>query len=503
MLRRAFFHSTMAAAAVAVASRRSLALASFRPATGQDLPDVLAVRGDGGRVTIRGAILRDLRRNLRGKLLLKADNGYEDARLVLNPSIDRRPALIVQPTGVADIRTAVDLAREFALLVAVKCGGHSFSGQSTCDDGMMIDLSAFRGVRVDPGARRAWVSGGSLLGQVDHEALSQGLVTTLGTVSHTGVGGLTTGGGFGRLARKFGLAVDNVMSVDVVTSDGILRHASATENPDLYWGVRGGGGNFGIVTNFEFGLHPFNRQVIGGSIHFPASRARELLTFYADFISTAPDDLYMDLEIVHPPGGAPAVCGFSICFAGPPNAAERLLAPIRRLGTPLQDTIGPMDYAALQRSGDNSDPRAVGTYLKSGFATRLTPDLIAAIVAGFEPHPGRATLFFTQHCGGAIARVPAASMAFAHRDAAVNLLAAVGWRMGDEARPHMDWARKYWATLEPFTSGWYVNEVADESAAVISANYRENHQRLVAVKNRYDPSNLFRLNANVQPTTRG
>ncbi len=498
MERRTFFRTTMAAAVAASIPRRVHAgLPAWTAA--QDPTDVIAVRGDGSKVTIRGAALKELRKNLRGRLLLPSNEGYDVARQVLNPSIDKRPAFIVQATGTADVRTAVAFARESSLLVAVKCGGHSFSGQSTCDQGMMIDLSPFRAVRVDPITRRAWVAGGTLLGQLDHEALSHGLVTTMGTVSHTGVGGLTTGGGFGRLARKHGLAIDNLLSVDVVTADGRFHHASKDENADLFWGVRGGGGNFGIVTSFEFRLHPMNRKVIGGDIVFPIARARDVLGFYADYTLAAPDDLYLDFVMVHPPGGAPGNILLHTCYSGPENTASRVLDPIRKLGNPVADQIRAIDYAELQRSGDVSDPRAMGTYLKSGFTKAITPDLIKAIIGGFEPHPARATLIFSQHCGGAIGRVPTEEMAFAHRDAQHNLLTAVAWKTGDDSAPHMKRARDYWSTLEPFTSGWYVNEVADESAGVINANYRQNYKRLVAVKATYDPTNLFRLNANVKP----
>ena len=243
--------------------------------------DVAAVRSGGGATTLAATDLQQLKDSLRGPLLLPGDPGYDVARRVRNLSIDKHPALIIQPSGAADVRTAVDFAREKDLLLAVKCGGHSYAGKSTCEGGMQIDLSSMRGVRVDTAARKAWVYGGSLLGELDHEAMSLGLVTTAGTVSHTGVGGLTLGAGFGRLARRFGLALDNVKSVDIVSADGQLRHASAEENQDLYWAVRGGGGNFGVVTAFEFDLHPMQRQVIGGAMIFPLERARELLMAYS------------------------------------------------------------------------------------------------------------------------------------------------------------------------------------------------------------------------------
>ena len=503
MRRRTFIRSTFAAAAAVSLPTRSLRGAVFQPARRQQLPpDVDAVTGDGRPVTLKGSAIRELAGRLRGRILLAGDGGYDDARRILNPSFDKHPALIAQVTGTADVRTAVDFARDNGgLLLAVKCGGHSASGQSTCDRGMVIDLSLFRSVRVDPIARRAHVTGGSLLGAVDHEAMAYDLVTPLGTVSHTGVGGLVTGGGFGRLARRFGLSVDNLIAVDVVTADGQFRRASAEENPDLFWGVRGGGGNFGIVTSFEFRLHPMQRQVVGGQILFPIARARDVLNLYGELGPAAPDQLQLDCLNVIPPGGGPAMSGFGVCWSGSANDAERALAPIRRLGTPVVDTLAAMDYVALQRSGDITDPRAQGQYVKSGFIPSLPPALVAAIVDRLEGHPQRSTILAFQHGGGAIGRVTPAATAFAQRDVQANMLCFVNWPQGSDPAAHIAWIRQFWAGLEPFTHGFYVNDVeADMATAAIRENYRQNHDRLVAVKNRYDPENLFRLNANVQPT---
>lgn len=330
--------------------------------------------------------------------------------------------------------------------------------------------------------------------------MAHGLVTTMGTVSHTGVGGLTTGGGFGRLARKFGLALDNLTGVDVVTADGAFHHASAEENPDLFWGIRGGGGNFGVVTSFEFQLHPMDRQVIAGRLLFPFERAGDVLRFYADYTPGAPEDLQLDFGVSKPPGGGPGGVSLQVCYAGPASEADRALAPLGKLGAPLKDDVKAIDYVALQRAGDVSDPRAMGLYVKSGFTKEINQALIAKILDGFEPHPGRLTSLFTQQSGGAINRVPVASTSFAHRYAQHNLLTAVAWKNGDDGTAHMKWARQYWSTIEPLTSGFYTNEIADESKEVVDANYRENYERLVAIKNRYDPGNLFRLNANVKPT---
>jgi FAD/FMN-containing dehydrogenase len=410
----------------------------------------------------------------------------------------------VQPTGVADVRAAVNFAQEHGgLLLAVKCGGHSFSGQSTCDRGMQIDLSLFRDVRVDPIARTAWVTGGTLLGAVDHEAMAYDLVTPMGTVSHTGVGGLVTGGGFGRVARRFGLSIDNLESVHVVTADGAFRRASADENADLFWGVRGGGGNFGIVTSFQFRLHPMQRQVVAGDLVFPIAKARDALRMLGEYGPEAPDELDFGFAMAQPPGGAPGAVVVPVVYSGAPNGLDRAMAPLRALGKPLADTVGPMDYPALQRSGDLSDPRAQGVYLKTGFIPRLAGDLASAIVDSFPADPSRMTALFFQMGGGAIARVSPDATAFSQRDVFANMLATSAWPFGQDGAAHMQAIREYWSSLERFTHGFYVNDLElDHNAAAIQANYRANHDRLVAVKNQYDPTNLFRMNANVKPTVR-
>ncbi|MCC6162221.1 MAG: FAD-binding oxidoreductase [Acidobacteria bacterium] len=496
MHRRAFLQSAAAVAGFVPLAPR-LAFSRAYQAAPATMADLDAVRGDGRAVTLPAAAIKDLAASLRGPTLLSSSPGYEAARRVLNPAIDRRPALIVRPTGTADVRTAVSFAAAHGLLVAVKCGGHSFSGLSTCDKGMMIDLSGMRGVRVDTRTRRAYVEGGSLLGLVDHEAAADGMVTPLGTVSHTGVGGLTTGGGFGRLARRYGLAVDNVVGVDVVCADGSVRHADKDENADLYWGVRGGGGNFGVVTSFEFQLHPFGGTVTAGDLVFPIAKAREVLRFYAEFSARASDEVYVDFVMAQPPGGKDGIALLHVCYCG--DNADRDLAPLRTLGTPIADTIKAQRYVDVQRSGDDTDVRGMGEYMKSGFTTGISEQLISGIIDGFEGHPVRSTAVFTQHAGGAIGRQPVGAAAFPHRHAQHALMAAVSWKVGDDGAPHMGWARKYWGAIEPLTSGFYINEVNDETRAVLNANYRENFPRMVAVKKQYDPDNLFRLNANVLP----
>ncbi len=497
MNRRLFVQSSVAAAvAYALPYGRLFALDQ---AASQAAGGIPAITLGGKPTVIEQAAIKELQASLRGSLLLAGDAGYDEARRVLNRSIDKRPALVVQPTGVSDVRNAVTFARERELLLAVKCGGHSFGGKSTCDGGMQIDLSRLRGVRVDPVARIAWVEGGSLLGEIDHEAMAHGLVTTSGTVSHTGVGGLTLGGGFGRLARRFGLAIDNLRGVDIVTADGRYLHADADENPELYWGVRGGGGNFGVVTNFEFGLHPMQREIVGGDIVFPIDRARELLEFYANFSGTAPAELYVDAIMSATPGGKPGVFVLSACYSGPAGDAERVLAPIRKLGKPIADLIRPIDYVAAQRMHDEADPRNIGTYLKSGFIGDFKGSLIDAITAGFQGHTERSTMLFFQHGSAAIGKVAADATAFPHRYAKHNMLTLVSWPLELDRTPHVDYLRGLWATLEPHARGYYMNEVADEAQAIVDDNYQGNLPRMREVKKKYDPMNLFRLNANVQP----
>ena len=499
MNRRGFVRLSLAAAAAASLPYGRALAASLQAAL--PIPgDVEGVTGAGASTVLKQSALQELRNSLRGSLLLPGFPGYDEARRVLNQSIDRHPALVVQPTGAADIRTAVNFARDHDLLLAVKCGGHSYAGKSTCDRGMQIDLSRFRHARVDLASRTAYVAGGSLLGELDHEAMANGLVTTAGTVSHTGVGGLTLGAGFGRLARRFGLALDNVKGVDIVTADGKLLHASADENPDLFWAVRGGGGNFGVVTSFEFRLHPMQRQVIGGNLVFPISRNRELLKFYADFSLGAPDDLYVDAFMSAPPGGKDGGFGIHVCYSGPADQADRVLAPLRKLGTPLKDTIKPIDYVAIQRSSDQTDPRNEGEYLKSGFINGFDARLPDALADGFEPHPDRDTVVFFQHSGGAIGRIAADATAFPHRRSTNNMFAAVSWPLELDGTPHVRYVKEYWSKLEQFTDGYYTNEVADEPQRFVDENYQGNLARLQSVKNRYDPHNLFRLNANVKPT---
>ncbi|MDX1555410.1 MAG: FAD-binding oxidoreductase, partial [Xanthomonadales bacterium] len=448
MKRRQFLQSSAAAAAVlpiTLMSKTALAQAVEELTEAQS--DILAVTGDGAEITIERAAADELRSALRGRLLMPGQEGYDIARHVLNADVDKYPALIVQPSGAADVSTAVDFARERSMLLAVKCGGHSWSGKSTCNQGMQIDLSSLRGVRVDPSARRAWVDGGSLLGELDHEAMAHGLVTTAGTVSHTGVGGLTLGGGFGRLARRFGLALDNVLGVQIVTADGRLRNANPEENPDLYWGVRGSGGNFGVVTSFEFQLHPMQRQIISSMGMWPLAQAKDVLRHYRESLASAPDELYLDFVMMSEAGSSDGMAMIYGVYSGDAEKADAVLSPIFNFGTPIQTQSRPNDYVAEQRAWDNSDPRANGSYLKSGFISELQDGLIDAIVDGFDTSPERSAQVFFQCSGGAIGRVPADATAFPHRFALASVFTTVDWPAGSPRASHVQYVRNHWAAM--------------------------------------------------------
>jgi FAD/FMN-containing dehydrogenase len=497
--RRRFLRSSLLAASATLPATRGWP-ALLLPPAGIDR-DLDAVTGEGNSVTLTRAAVRELGESLRGNLILPGGAGYDQARWVWNAQMNRHPALIVQPRGAEDVRNAVQFARDSNLLLAVKCGGHSPSGKSTCERGMLIDLSLLRGVQVDPRARIARVAGGSLLGDLDHEAMAHGLVTTAGTVSHTGVGGLTLGGGFGRLARRYGLALDNVRGAEIVTARGEILRADAQDNSELYWGVRGGGGNFGVVTGFDFDLHPMQRQVIGGTILFPLSQARQVLSFYAEYEGTAPDELYLSCALASNTrfSGVSGVA-FIVCYSSPPGDADRILRTLRSAGQPMLDTVKPIDYVALQRSGDGDEKRAIGSYTKTGFVKKIPPALIDAMVSGLEEHPQRSTVVGFQHCGGAISRVAADATAFPHRGIHATSLLTVDWPGDADPAPHIKWLLDYWARIVPHTDGFYTNDATEETQKQLDENYLGNLPRLVKLKNQYDPTNLFRLNANVRPT---
>jgi FAD/FMN-containing dehydrogenase len=495
MKRRVFCGSALATLATAsLPLGRLLALADA-PVAG----DVPAVTGNGKQIILPRADVADLRASLRGQLLLAADAGYEQARKVWNGSFNRRPALIARCAGAADVIQAVNFGRAHELLVSVRGGGHSISGQSVCEGGLMIDLAQMNSVHVDPIARRARVEGGALLGAFDREAQAFGLATTAGTVSHTGVAGLTLGGGFGRLGRKFSMACDNVRAYDVVTADGKFVRASAEESVDLNWGLRGGGGNFGVVTSFEYELYPVGPVLLGGVLIYPVTQAKEVLGFFDGFFEDAPDELYVDTTLITTPDGNKVLI-LDTTYCGSIEAGERALKPLREFRKPIADHIAPTPYVKQQSSVDDAFAYGRRYYVKAGFVRRLAPDLIEAMIDTFMSSTLPITPVLTAPQGGAISRIAPDATAFPYREARHNLLVAAAWNdaSGDEA--HMTWARGAWKTLEPFTRGFYVNDNnADISERRVLENYGLNYPRLAALKAKYDPTNLFRLNANVKP----
>ena len=376
--RREFCGSALASLAAASLPLDRLLAQANAPVPG----DVPAVTGSGKQIILSRGDVTDLRASLRGQLLLAGDEGYEKARKVWNGSFDRRPALIARCAGASDVIKAVNFGRAHELLVSVRGGGHSISGQSVCEGGLMIDLAQMKGVRVDPIARRARVEGGALLGDFDREAQAFGLATTAGTVSHTGVAGLTLGGGFGRLGRKFSMACDNVRAYDIVTADGNFRRVSAQENADLNWGLRGGGGNFGVVTSFEYELYPVGPVLLGGVLIYPVTQAKEVLGFFDGFFEAAPDELYVDTTLITTPDGNKVLI-LDTTYCGSIEDGERVLRPLREFRKPIADHIAPIPYVTQQSSVDDAFAYGRHYYVKAGFARRLSPDLIEAMIETF------------------------------------------------------------------------------------------------------------------------
>lgn len=489
MRRRTFLGSGVAALSLASLPLRRLYAA-------QDLP---AVSRTGKAITLPASAIADLRARLRGELLLAGDTGYDAARQIWNGAFDRRPALIAHCAGAADVVQAVSFARAHDLLVAVRGGGHSLSGQSVCEGGLMISLAGLRGIRIDPEARIARVEPGVKLGEFDREAQAFGLITPAGTVSHTGVAGLTLGGGVGRLARRYGLTCDNLLAADLVDADGRLLHASASESPDLFWALRGGGGNFGVVTSFEFRLHPSPPVLLGGPIIFPLSQARSVLVAYADFAGNAVDDIYAEAGLTTLPDGQRAVV-IDTCYAGGIEAGEKALAPLRKFGTPMVDAIGPRPYVELQQQTDKVLAFGRHYYVKGGFLGGIGRPLIDDLMDELPGLPPSVIVNFA-HIGGAISRVAPSATAYWHRGARWNIVIATVWDNPADTEASMAAGRRAYAIAEPHVNGFYANidNVGELKQSQVDRNYGGNLARLVKVKTQYDPTNLFHLNANVRP----
>jgi FAD/FMN-containing dehydrogenase len=453
----------------------------------------------GDQTVLEEPLAEKLRESLRGELLRPSDQTYDEARKVWNGMIDHRPALIARCAGTADVVEAVNFARDHDLLVSVRGGGHNIAGKAVCEGGLMIDLSKMRSISIDSGNQTARVDGGATLGELDAATQASGLGTTAGVVTHTGVAGLTLGGGVGRLARKYGLACDNLLSVELVTADGEVLRASDTENSDLFWGMRGAGANFGVATSFEFQLHPVGPGVLGGVVLHPLAKAKEALKFYYEYSRSAPDELSIDAVFMTSPDGDP-VFVISPCYIGPVEQGERVLEPLRRFGPPLADEVGPVTYMEVQ-AANVFFPIGLNYYWKSHFLEEIADDAIDATVSHFAGVTSPKSLIVFQQYGGAVSRVGQTETAYRHRNAQYDNFPASVWTDPRETEIHQQWVREWWDMMSPFSIGAeYVNNLGEEGEDRVRAAYGDNYDRLVALKNKYDPANFFRLNANIQPS---
>ena len=445
-----------------------------------------------------------LRAQFAGSVLAPADAGFDDARRVHNGMIDRRPALVARCHGTADVQAAVRFAREHALEISVRGGGHNVAGNAVCDGGLMIDLSPMRGVHVDPHARRARAQGGATWGDYNRETHLHGLASTGGVVSTTGVGGLTLGGGLGWLMGKHGMAVDNLRAVELVTATGDIVRASAEEHPDLFWAVRGGGGNFGVATWLEFELHPVGPTVVAGLVAHPFAAARDVLRFYRDFTSKLPDELTVFAGLLHAPDGSGTkLAGILACHAGGLESGAAAVAPIKSFGKPLMDVIGPMPYPAVNTMVDGGFPKGALNYWKSNFLTALPDAAFDTMIDRFAAAASPMSALLLEHFHGAATRVGATDTAFPHRAVGYNFLAVGEWMDPADSKANVAWTRQaYDAMASHFAHGRYVNylnaeEVGDGGA--VEAAFGPNVKRLRDVKRRYDPDNVFHLNQNIRP----
>jgi len=446
------------------------------------------------------SVRQKLRTAVRGQTLCPGDPGYDDARTIPNAMIDRRPAVIVRCAGAADVIACVRVAREHDLLVSVRGGGHSIAGKAVCDDGLMIDMSGMKGIRVDPLRRTVRAQTGLKLGEFDRETQAFGLATTQGVVPTVGIAGLTLGAGWGQLHAKYGLAVDNVIGADVVTADGQFLTTNASENADLFWGIRGGSGNFGIVTSLEYRLHEVG-PVFGGAVFYPAAQARDVLYFWREFAADSPDELVTQGGSFCLPDGVP-VFGIAACYCGTVADGERILKPLRTFGSPLADALSPMSYLQIQSMFEPFFPPGRHVYTKSNFLRELSDEAIETAVRYVGKSPSPFTFApFIEHWNGAATRVAPSDTAFPHRQYSWNLLVWSMWTSHAETEKNVTWTRGCWEAMKPYlVAGSYGNYVTDEGESIAREAYGCNYDRLVALKNKYDPTNFFRMNHNIKPS---
>jgi len=461
-------------------------------------------------VNLSSNAIEELKAATRGKVLLPGDSGFDEARRIWNAMIDRRPAMIVRCAGVADVRRAVAFARDNDLLLAVRGGGHNIAGSAVCDDGLVIDLSPMKSVRVDAATRRAYVEPGATLGDFDHEAQGFGLATPLGINSTTGVSGLTLGGGFGWLSRKYGMSVDNLVSADVVTADGELVHASADAHEDLFWAIRGGSGNFGVVTMFEFQLHPVGPEVFGGLVVLPLEQAKDALVKYRAAVDAMPEELSVwavlrlapPLPFLPPEVHGKPIVAFAICYTGAVEEGPSAVEEVRRFGTPYGEHLGPMPYATWQKAFDPLLAPGARNYWKSHNLAELPDGLLDAAIDAIGKLPSPQCEIFFGLIGGQTSRVAVDATAYPNRDAKYVMNVHGRWNDASEDERCIAWARAFFEAAAPFALGSvYVNFLTEDETERVGAAYGPNLERLVAVKTRYDPHNLFRHNQNIKPSS--
>jgi hypothetical protein len=446
------------------------------------------------------AHIRGFAAALRSDLIRPEDDRYDATRAVFNAMVDRRPALIARCAGVADVMRGIEFARTHDVPLSIRGGGHSVAGKAVCEGGLMLDLSPMKGIHVDPVRRTVEAQAGLTLGEFDHETQAFGLATTLGVVSVTGIAGLTLGGGLGWLNGKYGLACDNLISADVVTADGRLLRVAEQENEDLFWGIRGGGGNFGVVTSFGYRLHPVS-TVLAGGLSYPLSKAHEVLRFYHEFASGCPDELSTTASLGVTPEGE-GVISVSVCYCGPLEEGERVLRPLREFGSPLADNIEPMAYTTLQSAPDAGFPPGRRHYWKSSYLKELSEEAIEVMAGYVSEMPSPTTGVGLQQMHGAASRVDPTATAFPHRDEHYDFLILSQWDDPAESERNVEWTRSLFEAMEPFFEGGvYVNNLGDEGEDRVREAYGANYERLLTLKGKYDPTNLFRLNQNIKPPT--
>ena len=464
---------------------------------------MIAKAGESAMLTSALATaVSELAADFTGQLLLPADAGYDDARRVHNGLIDKRPALIGRCRGVADVVDLVNLARDLGLELAVRGGGHNVAGRATTDGGVMIDLSPMKGIHVDPRAGSARAQGGVTWGELNRETQLHGLAVTGGVISTTGIAGLTLGGGLGWLMGKFGLALDNLLAVEIVTADGKVMRASREQEPDLFWAVRGGGGNFGVVTSFEHALHPVGPIVMAGPIVHPIDDARALLEFYRDRTKGLADEQTLFATLTHAPDGSGSeVAALVTCHCGPLEDAEKALRPLKQFGSPTLDAVGPMPYCRLNSMLDASYPKGALNYWKSNFLAELSDAAMSTMIDCFARCPTSMGQLLLEHIHGAAARIGVGDTAFPHRREGYNLLVLAQWMQPGDTSRCIAWARETYERMRPFfASGRYVNYLdQDETGDSVAAAYGPNYRRLQRIKAGYDPNNLFRVNQNIRP----